>query len=271
MDDEDDDEDEEDGWDPENTHIILDEYNLISDEIRFGDWPQVSPSNSIASVHSNSVFTFGRGPTQSLQQQQMLNNHSNNGQVLPMQVPVYDRLANPSYYTGHMRNVFDGKNIEQKRKKVQKIKERKVPSTPAPGGPSSEWKKPSLGDERGVMGGENCSANTMNNSSKTPSAKGESSKSALRVAAAGLSAQRPQRQLNRANSVDWAIIADATQQSSINSSHSSSSRATPKRPDRRSSVGSIITATTSLTSLSNKSRNSIQLEEDDSLMDGTMI
>ena len=206
-------EDEEDsGWDPESTTIILDEFNLISDEIRYGEWPQVSPNNRgpppAISVSSPKMHTLTQVSVPS---------HVN--------VPVYDRLANPSYYTGHMRNVFDDKNIEQKRKKVQKIKSQERKATPV----SSDWN-----GGGGGGGGSNSTSTTSNAnlggrkvtamndllcSSSIGDSKDEpferisiqtasSKSSGRRISLAGLSAQRPKRVLNRTDSADWVMSTD---------------------------------------------------------------
>ena len=219
--------DGEDSWDPVSTHIILDEFDLITDEIRFGEWPQGNSSSSSNINSSSSGEPIGNSragksitaypPLPPSIPPSLLQSTG----APPLTVPVYDRLANPSYYTGHMRNVFDDKNIEQKRKKVQKIKsqERKVVSTSADWGAgsiSSSKKTGGNGDSAGD--GDDSSPRAASHPSQTPSAKLQRSNTMTINSTAGstntgtggglTAAQRQKRILNRANSADW-VMAEA--------------------------------------------------------------
>ena len=244
------DDDDDSGWDPESTTIILDEFNLISDEIRYGEWPQPSPSN-----HSSLSASSITPPKINALTQVSVPSH--------VSVPVYDRLANPSYYTGHMRNVFDDKNIEQKRKKVQKIKsqERKVVSA------SSDWSgsntNTNTNSGSGVGAGRRTDlllSSSIGDSKDEPFERISIQTSSLKAAGqrsslAGLSAQRPKRNLNRTNSAEWVMSTDETMNAPpppngpssarhvrTNSFSSMTGSVSSSRPDstRRKSVGALL-------------------------------
>ena len=74
--------------DDEDTESIVDKYEFITNEINRTNKISMGNNDASANLHP---------------------------------VPVYDRLTNPTYYTGHMKNIFD-KDLEIKRKKIQQIK-----------------------------------------------------------------------------------------------------------------------------------------------------
>ena len=120
------DDDDDGGGDSES---ILNEFSLLAEEIfRTGTIPSStappsvlqipaansSPSDAVALSPKNlSGTTASTSYSNSI-----INNNSNNNNNNNNSKSIYDRLTNPSNYTGYMKNVFEN-DLELKRKKIQ--------------------------------------------------------------------------------------------------------------------------------------------------------
>jgi hypothetical protein len=94
----------------EDTESVLGEFQFLAEEIaRTGGISTVSEKQAQAAASSN----VNSGA----------NSSTNTSTVSTPSRSIYDRLTNPSNFTGYMKNVFEN-DLELKRKKIQQIKER---------------------------------------------------------------------------------------------------------------------------------------------------
>lgn len=95
--------------DEDDTESVLGEFEFLAEEIaRTGGISTVSEKQT-----NNQTQGSGGGGT---------NSNSASGSTTPSR-SIYDRLTNPSNFTGYMKNVFEN-DLELKRKKIQQIKEK---------------------------------------------------------------------------------------------------------------------------------------------------
>eukprot|EP00599_Poterioochromonas_sp_BG-1_P008389 CAMPEP_0173142146 /NCGR_PEP_ID=MMETSP1105-20130129/5918_1 /TAXON_ID=2985 /ORGANISM="Ochromonas sp., Strain BG-1" /LENGTH=1680 /DNA_ID=CAMNT_0014055489 /DNA_START=87 /DNA_END=5126 /DNA_ORIENTATION=- len=158
---------EDDTSDEEDSASVIGQFQNLAQEIRRGGL--TTPTSSAASSPGFVTYPVGFGSTASTP------THSSSNTATAVTTAqssrnIYDRLTNPSNYTGHMKNVFEN-DLELKRKKIQQMK------NPVKGSNNSVASNNSGGGNNATTGIASSSNKKGNQESSIPTPSGHNTSS----------------------------------------------------------------------------------------------